>query len=476
MQPKRPSVPGDNPCYSTPAQHSRRWKWARAGNVAGATCPNHAPIRDATGFGKIVEGAGINSRRIFYPFAAIAERRYGEAHGCNISIRRGLSMLPQSNEHPVLGVGVIRKVLRLLEPLNRSEGGASIYHYIEQTLSAVETQSHAADETYAGLLTLLLSTVARQLPIDSPLQVQIRLLEVRLTPPFTQNDLAEVRSFIETHLAEIGHAGEDNAAIEGAIAPLLESFDIREGEKRPDAEASRARPAEATRPVPAAEPEYMKPAVPERRVDVSYRRHLDEKRQGIQRIQQPLSQQVSTCIKNSKSFSALLEQNLQVLQNTGAQEDIMTMRSQLIGAVENLITEQAKVAQKLEEAKAFLGEIESDSQQLSDELTRIHLLSLTDDLTSLPNRRAFLRRLQDEVSRVQRYGNPLSLALIDLDGFKSVNDKLGHAAGAGAGRAAAAGGARGGGPGPAGGARGARGAGGGGGRGEAAGGTGGAPS
>src|SRR3569832_2591397 len=105
-------------------------------------------------------------------------------------------MLPQSNEHPVLCVGVIRKFLRLLEPLNRSEGGASIYLYIEQTLSAVETQSLAADETFAGLLTLLLSTVARQLPIDSPLHVQIRLLEVRLTPPFTQYDLAEVRSFM----------------------------------------------------------------------------------------------------------------------------------------------------------------------------------------------------------------------------------------------------------------------------------------
>src|SRR3569832_38436 len=89
----------------------------------------------------------------------------------------------------------------------------------------------------------------------------------------------------------------------------------------------------------------------------------------------------------------------------------------------------SKACAKAREAKAFLGEIESDSQQLSVELTRIHLLSLSDDLTILPNRRAFLRRLQDEVSRVQRYGNPLSLALIDLDGFKSVNDKLGHAAG-----------------------------------------------
>jgi diguanylate cyclase (GGDEF)-like protein len=57
------------------------------------------------------------------------------------------------------------------------------------------------------------------------------------------------------------------------------------------------------------------------------------------------------------------------------------------------------------------------------------MLSLTDDLTSLPNRRAFIRRLDDEVSRVKRYGFPLSLVLIDIDHFKLVNDKYGHAAG-----------------------------------------------
>jgi len=65
----------------------------------------------------------------------------------------------------------------------------------------------------------------------------------------------------------------------------------------------------------------------------------------------------------------------------------------------------------------------------SDELTRVRLLSLTDELTGLPNRRAFLRRIEDEVARVQRYGFPLSLALIDLDHFKQINDKYGHAGG-----------------------------------------------
>ena len=73
--------------------------------------------------------------------------------------------------------------------------------------------------------------------------------------------------------------------------------------------------------------------------------------------------------------------------------------------------------------------MEADSRQLNDELTRVHLLSLTDELTELPNRRAFMRRLEDEVGRVQRYGSPLPVVLIDIDHFKTINDKYGHNSG-----------------------------------------------
>ncbi len=73
--------------------------------------------------------------------------------------------------------------------------------------------------------------------------------------------------------------------------------------------------------------------------------------------------------------------------------------------------------------------IKADSQRLRDELHKVRLLSLTDEFTGLPNRRAFMRRLQDEIGRAQRYGTPLALTLIDLDEFKSVNDSHGHSAG-----------------------------------------------
>jgi diguanylate cyclase (GGDEF)-like protein len=52
-----------------------------------------------------------------------------------------------------------------------------------------------------------------------------------------------------------------------------------------------------------------------------------------------------------------------------------------------------------------------------------------DSLTGLPNRRAYEERLAVETSRATRYGQPLSICLLDLDGFKGVNDRLGHPAG-----------------------------------------------
>ena len=53
-------------------------------------------------------------------------------------------------------------------------------------------------------------------------------------------------------------------------------------------------------------------------------------------------------------------------------------------------------------------------------------LAKVDGLTSLPNRRAFEESLATEVARAGRSGGDLSVALIDLDDFKAVNDGYGH--------------------------------------------------
>jgi diguanylate cyclase (GGDEF)-like protein len=58
-----------------------------------------------------------------------------------------------------------------------------------------------------------------------------------------------------------------------------------------------------------------------------------------------------------------------------------------------------------------------------------HKLATLDPLTGLYNRRLAEQRLTGEVSRSQRYGHPLTVLVIDLNGFKQINDRYGHAAG-----------------------------------------------
>ena len=56
-------------------------------------------------------------------------------------------------------------------------------------------------------------------------------------------------------------------------------------------------------------------------------------------------------------------------------------------------------------------------------------IAFVDYLTGLPNFRSLSERFESEIKRSQRYGRLLSLIMIDLDGFKEINDRFGHLAG-----------------------------------------------
>lgn len=64
-----------------------------------------------------------------------------------------------------------------------------------------------------------------------------------------------------------------------------------------------------------------------------------------------------------------------------------------------------------------------------EKATQFQLMSITDPLTGLPNRRYLEERLSEEVNRSRRYDQPLSFLMIDIDDFKHYNDRNGHQAG-----------------------------------------------
>ncbi|MFB0934282.1 MAG: diguanylate cyclase [Propionivibrio sp.] len=76
--------------------------------------------------------------------------------------------------------------------------------------------------------------------------------------------------------------------------------------------------------------------------------------------------------------------------------------------------------------RAEIARVNAELVNLNEEL---RIQARFDALTGLANRRHFLERLDGELHRSARFGLPCSLAILDIDHFKSVNDQFGHAAG-----------------------------------------------
>jgi len=83
--------------------------------------------------------------------------------------------------------------------------------------------------------------------------------------------------------------------------------------------------------------------------------------------------------------------------------------------------------------QAWAEALEVESLQLEktieDRNQELHELATTDFMTGLANRRQFLSSAGQEIERARRYGHQLSLLMIDIDHFKSINDGFGHPTG-----------------------------------------------
>lgn len=97
----------------------------------------------------------------------------------------------------------------------------------------------------------------------------------------------------------------------------------------------------------------------------------------------------------------------------------------------NMIEQEKKLElhKELHALTKKIGDLESETSELKNRLDVAQRRASLDSLTGLPNRQAFEDCLQSEISRSDRHGHPLTLAIWDIDFFKVINDTYGHKSG-----------------------------------------------
>ena len=110
--------------------------------------------------------------------------------------------------------------------------------------------------------------------------------------------------------------------------------------------------------------------------------------------------------------------------------DIETMVDRIATSVDRFQEEEknrrSKVYDRIESLASRMASMESEASELKDSLESQRLQALKDALTELPNRASYDEYMNNEYSRWQRHQRPLSMAIVDIDHFKSINDTLGH--------------------------------------------------
>lgn len=136
--------------------------------------------------------------------------------------------------------------------------------------------------------------------------------------------------------------------------------------------------------------------------------------------------------------SGLVYRGLMTVGNVDCDSDtwlgvVHRVEHQLLVACERDIAADRSLRQELfrltEEYAAKERLLAKTHRELERRNAEVERLTFTDSLTDLANRRAFDRNLEHEIERSARYGQALSLLIIDLDHFKRVNDRFGHAVG-----------------------------------------------
>ena len=155
----------------------------------------------------------------------------------------------------------------------------------------------------------------------------------------------------------------------------------------------------------------------EKQSQAQQQRFTDSMQQGVGAISTIISQHQQT-----DALKKALEEHVHQLQ------EALTKQQEQEQA-EEPISHNSSLSAQLDTLVKKVQAMEANEKAINASLAEERQRAITDTLTGLPNREAYNQKLFDEMQRWQRYKHPLSLAVIDIDFFKKINDGYGHQTG-----------------------------------------------
>ena len=145
--------------------------------------------------------------------------------------------------------------------------------------------------------------------------------------------------------------------------------------------------------------------------------------------------------QEGKAFDIKVKSNVQdIRDDVTAAADLDSMKNMVESRLDEIsrhIKEYRQAEQKrfkdaeenVDSMRERMVSLEQETENLKHIIVEKNKEAMFDALTGIPNRLSYEKKVNEEIARWKRFGNPLSLAIWDVDLFKKVNDTYGHAAG-----------------------------------------------
>jgi len=173
----------------------------------------------------------------------------------------------------------------------------------------------------------------------------------------------------------------------------------------------------------------------------AYLQQLNERLEAFQSNLQAASEGHADNSSAARAMDTQIREQVDGLQSSVQQAaDIDDLKHVLENHLEGLLgtmdqhqkqrdAREQEVAARLKSLSERVAHMEQEALGFREHLEEQRQKALIDPLTGLPNRAAWSERLEHEIQQWQQHGNTLSLAMLDLDHFKRINDSYGHLAG-----------------------------------------------